>query len=211
MIARAIQEKTGTPATGRAPAGKTARCYSKMQPGSRLFHNQKEYQNSIPERTFHFFHRVFHRFCEKEAQFPTRFSTFSTRFSTRKPRSAYTRRNAARRFVPVSGKKSGHFAFYKKESRSFFFSFYSSHPQPFFVLSRLEKSSPEFSTSRKGSFFVWKKRGKLQFSTACRRTLQGHRQCVRTRSKSTCILCFCRGCATSKKQPGKVKTLFRAA
>ena len=189
MIARAIQEKTGTPARDAPLRGKQPAVTAKCSRAAACFTTKKSIK--IPFRRELF--------------------TFSTGFSTRKPRSAYTRRNAARRFVPVSGKKSGHFAFYKKESRSFFFSFYSSHPQPFFVLSRLEKSSPEFSTSRKGSFFVWKKRGKLQFSTACRRTLQGHRQCVRTRSKSTCILCFCRGCATSKKQPGKVKTLFRAA
>ena len=150
------------------PAGKTAGRYSKMQPHSGLFHNKKGWCFSIPERTFHFFHRVFHRFCEKKTQFPTRFSTFSTGFSTWKSGFAYTSRNATRRSMPVSGKKSGHFAFYIKESRRIFFSFYSSFRLTIQFLSRLEKRSPEFSTAREHRFFVWKKRGKLWFSTICR-------------------------------------------
>ena len=150
------------------PAGKTAGRYSKMQPHSGLFHNKKGWCFSIPERTFHFFHRVFHRFCEKKTQFPTRFSTFSTGFSTWKSGFAYTSRNAARRSMPVSGKKSGHFAFYIKESRRIFFSFYSSFRLTDPPLSRLEKRSPEFSTAREHRFFVWKKWGKLWFSTVCR-------------------------------------------
>ena len=72
--------------------------------------------------------------------------------------------------MPVSGKKSGHFAFYIKESRRIFFSFYSSFRLTIRPLSRLEKRSPEFSTERERRFFVWKKRGKLRFSTVCRRS-----------------------------------------
>ena len=158
--------KNGHSGTVCLRAGKTLTRYSKMQQFRHLFHNQKEWVFSIPERTFHFFHRVFHRFCEKEAQFPTRFSTFSTGFSTRELCFAYTRRNAARRFVPVSGKKSGHFAFYKKESRRFFFSFYSSLRLTLVLLSNLEKTGVKFSTLHCRRFFVWKKRGKLRFSTS---------------------------------------------
>ena len=105
-----------------------------------------------------------------QANIPTRFSTFSTGFSTWKSGFAYTSRNAARRFMPVSGKKSGHFAFYIKESRRIFFSFYSSFRLTIRSLSRSEKRSPEFSTERERRFFVWKKRGKLRFSTVCRRS-----------------------------------------
>ena len=42
------------------PAGKNSGRYSKMQPHSGPFHNKKGWCFSIPERTFHFFHRVFH-------------------------------------------------------------------------------------------------------------------------------------------------------
>ena len=133
-----------------------------------------------------------------------RFSTFSTGFSTWKSGFAYTSRNAARRFMPVSGKKSGHFAFYIKESRRIFFSFYSSFRLTIRSLSRLEKRSPEFSTERERRFFVWKKRGKLRFSTVCRRSPAESAlpavfapECVRNRA----IACVPSCSVPSKKLP----------
>ena len=133
-----------------------------------------------------------------------RFSTFSTGFSTGKSGFAYTSRNVARRFMPVSGKKSGHFAFYIKESRRIFFSFYSSFRLTIRSLSRLEKRSPEFSTERERRFFVWKKRGKLRFSTVCRRSPAESAphavfapECVRNRA----IACVPSCSVPSKKLP----------
>ena len=130
--------------------------------------------------------------------------TFSTGFSTWKSGFAYTSRNAARRFMPVSGKKSGHFAFYIKESRRIFFSFYSLFRLTIRSLSRLEKRSPEFSTERERRFFVWKKRGKLRFSTVCRRSPAESAphavfapECVRNRA----IACVPSRSVPSKKLP----------
>ena len=99
-----------------------------------------------------------------------RFSTFSTGFSTTKGHQPYTHRNSGRSFLVSFGQKCGHSAFYKKESRRIFFSFYSSFRLTIRSLSRLEKRSPEFSTERERRFFVWKKRGKLRFSTVCHRS-----------------------------------------
>ena len=106
--------------------------------------------------------------------------------------------------MPVSGKKSGHFAFYIKESRRIFFSFYSSFRLTIRSLSRLEKRSPEFSTERERRFFVWKKRGKLRFSTVCRRSPAESAphavfapECVRNRA----IACVPSRSVPSKKTP----------
>ena len=106
--------------------------------------------------------------------------------------------------MPVSGKKSGHFAFYIKESRRIFFSFYSLFRLTIRPLSRLEKRSSEFSTERERRFFVWKKRGKLRFSTVCRRSPAESAphavfapECVRNRA----IACVPSRSVPSKKTP----------
>ena len=141
MIGQGIQEKTGTPARCAHRRGKTQAVTAKC--------------SRTPA----------HFTTKKGGIFPFRreFFTFSTGFSTWKSGFAYTSRNAARRSMPVSGKKSGHFAFYIKESRRIFFSFYSSFRLTIRSLSRLEKRSPEFSTERKRRFFVWKKRENCSF------------------------------------------------
>ena len=56
------------------------------------------------------------------------FSTFSTMFSTAKEDRPYTRRNPGGIFLESFGQKCRHSAFYKKESRSFFFAFYKPFP-----------------------------------------------------------------------------------
>ena len=67
--------------------------------------------------------------------------------------------------MPVSGKKSGHFAFYIKESRRIFFAFYKPFPGGDLFFSNLEWNGPKFSTLGRCRFFVWKRRGNMQFST----------------------------------------------
>ena len=182
MIGQGIQEKTGTPARCAHRRGKTQAVTAKCS------------------------HTPAHFTTKKGGVFPFRreLFTFSTGFSTWKSGFAYTSRNAARRFMPVSGKKSGHFAFYIKESRRIFFSFYSSFRLTIRSLSRLEKRSPEFSTERERRFFVWKKRGKLRFSTVCRRSPAESAphavfapECVRNRA----IACVPSRSVPSKKLP----------
>lgn len=128
-------------------------------------HNRKVWLFCPCAKTFHFFHRVFHCFCEKEAQFPTWFSTFSTGFSTIKPCARYTTGNANAHFLEGSGGKDGHFAFYKKESRRFFFYFYSLLRLTFFLLSNLEFQRRKFSTFHALLFFRVENSKKPGFST----------------------------------------------
>ena len=79
-----------------------------------------------------------------------RFSTFSTGFSTIKLCKPYTRRNSGHSFLVSFGQKCGHSAFYKKESRRIFFSFYRSFPQGGMIFSNLESCPGQFSTNRRG-------------------------------------------------------------
>ena len=99
------------------------------------------------------------------------FSTFSTGFSTTKRDQPYTHRNSGSRFLESFGRKCRHSAFYKKESRRIFFAFYKPFLSGDLFFSNLEWSSPKFSTPGRCRFSVWKRRGKLQFSTPekCRR------------------------------------------
>ena len=94
-----------------------------------------------------------------------RFSTFSTGFSTTKGHQPYTHRNSGRSFLVSFGQKCGHSAFYKKESRRIFFAFYKPFPSGDLFFSNLEWTGPKFSTPGRCRFSVWKRRGKLQFST----------------------------------------------
>lgn len=94
-----------------------------------------------------------------------RFSTFSTGFSTMDRCRPYTHRNPGRKLLETFGQKSGHSAFYKKESRSIFFVFYKPPLQGRFGFSNLESNGRKFSTSEPARFYVWKRRGKMQFST----------------------------------------------
>ena len=93
------------------------------------------------------------------------FSTFSTRFSTIKRDQPYTHRNSGSRFLESFGRKCRHSAFYKKESRRIFFAFYKLFPSGDLFFSNLEWTGPKFSTPGRCRFSVWKRRGKLQFST----------------------------------------------
>ena len=94
-----------------------------------------------------------------------RFSTFSTGFSTTKEHQPYTHRNSGRSFLVSFGQKCGHSAFYKKESRRIFFAFYKPFLSGDLFFSNLEWLAPKFSTPGRCRFSVWKRRGKLQFST----------------------------------------------
>ena len=94
-----------------------------------------------------------------------RFSTFSTGFSTMDRRRPYTHRNPGRKLLETFGQKCGHSAFYKKESRSIFFVFYKPPLPGRFGFSNLESNGRKFSTSGPARFYVWKRRGKMQFST----------------------------------------------
>ena len=94
-----------------------------------------------------------------------RFSTFSTGFSTTKGHQPYTHRNSGRSFLVSFGQKCGHSAFYKKESRRIFFAFYKPFLSGDLFFSNLEWLTPKFSTPGRCRFSVWKRRGKLQFST----------------------------------------------
>jgi hypothetical protein len=94
-----------------------------------------------------------------------RFSTFSTGFSTTKGHQPYTHRNSGRSFLVSFGQKSGHSAFYKKESRRIFFAFYKPFLSGDLFFSNLEWSGPKFSTPGRCRFSVWKRRGNMQFST----------------------------------------------
>ena len=156
MIGQGIQEKTGTPARCARRRGKTQAVTAKCSRTPAHFTTKKGDVFPFRRELFTFSTGFSTDFVKKRPSFPRGF--------------AYTSRNVARRFMPVSGKKSGHFAFYIKESRRIFFSFYSSFRLTIRSLSRLEKRSPEFSTERERRFFVWKKRGKLRFSTVCRRS-----------------------------------------
>ena len=100
-----------------------------------------------------------------------RFSTFSTGFSTTKGHQPYTHRNSGRSFLVSFGQKCGHSAFYKKESRRIFFAFYKPFLSGDLFFSNLEWLASKFSTLGRCRFSVWKRRGKLQFSTPekCRR------------------------------------------
>ena len=93
------------------------------------------------------------------------FSTFSTGFSTIKRDQPYTHRNSGSRFLESFGQKCRHSAFYKKESRRIFFAFYKPFPSGDLFFSNLEWLAPKFSTPGRCRFSVWKRRGKLQFST----------------------------------------------
>ena len=93
------------------------------------------------------------------------FSTFSTGFSTIKRNQPYTHRNSGSRFLESFGRKCRHSAFYKKESRRIFFAFYKPFPSGDLFFSNLEWLAPKFSTPGRCRFSVWKRRGKLQFST----------------------------------------------
>ena len=94
-----------------------------------------------------------------------RFSTFSTGFSTTKGHQPYTHRNSGCSFLVSFGQKCGHSAFYKKESRRIFFAFYKPFLSGDLFFSNLEWTGPKFSTPGRCHFSVWKRRGKLQFST----------------------------------------------
>ena len=94
-----------------------------------------------------------------------RFSTFSTGFSTTKGHQPYTHRNSGRSFLVSFGQKCGYSAFYKKESRRIFFAFYKPFLSGDLFFSNLEWVGPKFSTLGRCRFSVWKRRGKLQFST----------------------------------------------
>ena len=78
------------------------------------------------------------------------FSTFSTEFSTSGGGKHYTSRNGCRRILEISGLKCGHSAFYKKESRRFFFCFYSLLRLTGLLFSNLESYPGQFSTNRPG-------------------------------------------------------------
>ena len=93
------------------------------------------------------------------------FSTFSTGFSTIKRDQPYTHRNSGSRFLESFGQKCRHSAFYKKESRRIFFAFYKPFLSGDLFFSNLEWLAPKFSTPGRCRFSVWKRRGKLQFST----------------------------------------------
>ena len=93
------------------------------------------------------------------------FSTFSTEFSTSGGGKHYTSRNGCRRILEVSGLKCGHSAFYKKESRSFFFCFYSSLRLTGLLFSNLESYPGQFSTYRPGEKPGVENGHKLWFST----------------------------------------------
>ena len=93
------------------------------------------------------------------------FSTFSTGFSTIKRDQPYTHRNSGSRFLESFGQKCRHSAFYKKESRRIFFAFYKPFLSGDLFFSNLEWLAPKFSTLGRCRFSVWKRRGKLQFST----------------------------------------------
>ena len=130
MIGQGIQEKTGTPARCAHRRGKTQAVTAKCSRTPAHFTTKKG-------DVFPFRRELF---------------SFSTGFSTWKSGFAYTSRNAARRFMPVSGKKSGHFAFYIKESRRIFFSFYSSFRLTIRSLSRLEKEVLSFPQNGNAAF-----------------------------------------------------------
>ncbi len=125
-----------------------------------------------------------------------RFSTFSTGFSTIKKCKPYTRRNPACSFLESFGQKCGHSAFYKKESRSIFFVFYKAPLPGGFVFSNLESTGRKFSTPELPHFSVWKRRGKLQFSTIFLRPAAGLFSPSGMRQNALYILCFRAGCAT---------------
>ena len=93
------------------------------------------------------------------------FSTFSTEFSTSSGGKHYTSRNGCRRILEVSGLKCGHSAFYKKESRSFFFCFYSLLRLTGLLFSNLESCPGQFSTNRPGEKPGVENGHKLWFST----------------------------------------------
>ena len=95
-----------------------------------------------------------------------RFSTFSTGFSTIKIALPYTRRNGTAVFMVTFGQKSQHSAFYKKESRRFFFVFYKGAWHALFVFSNLECWVQSFQHQPIPHCVPWKIRGKRQFSTA---------------------------------------------
>ena len=103
-----------------------------------------------------------------------RFSTFSTGFSTMNRRRPYTHRNPGRKLLETFGQKCGHSAFYKKESRSIFFVFYKPPLPGRFGFSNLESNGRKFSTSGPARFYVWKRRGKMQFSTQEKAVARGH-------------------------------------
>ena len=93
------------------------------------------------------------------------FSTFSTEFSTSSGRKHYTSRNGYRRILEVSGLKCGHSAFYKKESRRFFFCFYSLLRLTGLLFSNLESYPGQFSTNLQGEKPGVENGHKLWFST----------------------------------------------
>ncbi len=64
-------------------------------------------------------------FVKKKRSFQRCFPPFPHSFPHPVEESPYTSRNGRRRILEVSGLKCGHSAFYKKESRRFFFCFYS--------------------------------------------------------------------------------------
>ena len=94
-----------------------------------------------------------------------RFSTFSTGFSTTKGHQPYTHRNSGRSFLVSFGQKCGHSAFYKKESRRFFFCFYSLLRLTGLLFSNLEFCPEQFSTNRRGEKPGVENGHKQRFST----------------------------------------------
>ena len=104
------------------------------------------------------------------------FSTFSTGFSTIKRDQPYTHRNSGSRFLESFGQKCRHSAFYKKESRRIFFAFYKPFLSGDLFFSNLEWLAPKFSTLGRCRFSVWKRRGKLQFSTPEKAAARGERR-----------------------------------
>ena len=125
-----------------------------------------------------------------------RFSTFSTGFSTMKRCKPYTHRNPSRKLLETFGQKCGHSAFYKKESRSIFFVFYKAPPQGRFGFSNLESNGRKFSTPGPARFYVWKRRGKLEFSTGFGCFAATGLCCGKKPQNALYILCFRTGCAT---------------
>lgn len=98
------------------------------------------------------------------------FSTFSTMFSTVKRCKPYTRRNPGLRVLVAFGPKRGRLAFYKKESRSFFFAFCSFGPPALRFFSNLECCGPKFSTPAVSAALPVEKPGKSRvFHTSATR------------------------------------------
>ncbi len=129
MIGQGISRKNRHSERGVHPGvGKNQAVYSKMQPATPPpFHNQKRVVvfPHFGEKHVHFVSTGFSTdFVKKKAQFPTRFSTFSRSFPHGTRFCLYIAVMQPGDFLPVSGKKSGHFALlYKRKSKDFLFSF----------------------------------------------------------------------------------------